>query len=351
MAGKTILVLSATAGAGHVRAGEALQATARFLKLPAEVIHEDVLSYTTPLFRKVYAESYYAVVKKSPELWGYLYRKTGEYRSTKSPLLRFFDRVNYRRYVERLKDLRPSAVICTHFLPYQAVTGELSGIPVYSVPTDYYAHALWCSPSVRRYFVASAETAWLLRAYGIDPARVEVTGIPSMPAFRSRKDMRAARRELSLEQERFTILFISGGYGIGAIDRLVPEIARFFSEKGRESVQLLVVCGKNKSLYERLRRAAYPKKIAVRIYPFVDFVDRLMDAADLLVTKSGGLTTTEALNKQLPTVIFDPLPGQEAYNAQFLVEQGAGTIAMNEAYLRYRLLRLFDDPERLASMR
>ncbi len=354
---KSILLLSATAGAGHRRAAEALAAAAKRFSPRLAVTHEDILDFTSPLFKKLYSEVYYTIADRSPDLWGYLYNTTdrGGKSPARSPLMKLFDHFNYQKYLRALRRLTPDAVLCTHFLPYAAITEELRksswNLPFFSVPTDYYVHTLWLDPSIRRYYVASEEARFLLEARGVAPDRIEVTGIPVMPEFTERTDPRTARRRLGLDEDAFTVMLLSGGYGIGVADELVASLSSFLASLPGRSFQLIVVCGKNPALYGSLRKLRHPKRVAVRLYQYVDYVDRLMDASDLLVTKSGGLTVSEALAKRLPMIIFHPFPGQEGRNAEYLFENGAALAAWSLPSLQYKLKQLIDRPARLVRMR
>lgn len=353
--GRSLLILSATAGAGHVRAGDALAAAARERYDGLAVEHRDILEYTSPLFRKIYSEAMFAIVNRSPELWGYVYRKTeARARAPRSPIVRVFDHFNYQRYERALRRLAPDAVVCTHFLPYAALTDQLRDpawtIPFYSVPTDYDAHALWVNPSVRRYYVANEETSWTLQSHGIPASGIRVTGIPVMPAF-GRTDRAGARAEFGIDRAAFTIMVASGGYGVNVADELVPGIAEILSRFGRREFHLLIACGKNRRLFEGLSRTPMPPNVRASLFEYVPFMDRLMDCADVLVTKSGGLTTAEALAKGLPMVILDPIPGQEGRNADYVVEHGAGFRPATVSALRFRLRTLIEHPALLRETR
>lgn len=350
-----ILAFSATAGAGHVRAAEALVEAQRYYELPLEIKHHDILDFTFPLFKKLYSEFYFAVAKASPDLWGYLYRKAGNEQAgtSKSALVKLFDHFNYKKYFETIERYRPDALLCTHFLPYAGISDRrhsLLNIPIFSVPTDYDVHPLWISNNVSKFYTATEETAWTLTSHGIPERNIAITGIPVMPQFTESNSQPAARKALGLSPEKFTVMILSGGYGIGIIDKLVPAVAAFLSEMNSRS-QIVVVCGKNKRLYDKLKRMKSSDKAAVRLYQYVSFVDKLMESADVLITKSGGLTVSEALVKRLPMIIFDPIPGQEGRNADYLTEHGAAILASNLVQLQFKLRRILEEPGLLSAMR
>src|ERR1041384_2258134 len=354
---KSILVISATAGAGHLRAGEALAAAAESMPDPPAISHSDILECTTPLFRALYSKTYYAVVSSSPELWGYLYDRSdraGRPRG-KAPLLKLFDPFNFKKYLRRLEELNPDAVVCPHFLPYLAIEDKILArnwkIPFYSEPTDYAVHSLWVSRAVRRFYAATEEAAWSIRSHGIPKGRISVSGIPVMPAFVHSTDRAAAAKRLGLSPSLSTVLILSGGYGVGIVDTLVPSVSGFLAGKKPKRFQLIVVCGKNPGLHARLSRIKYPPNVEVTLYKFIPFVDAVMACSDVLITKAGGLTVSEALASNLPMVILDPFPGQEGRNADYVVEEGAATFAAGFSNLHYKLDTLIGDPPRLQAMR
>ena len=350
---KSILILSASSGAGHTRAADALVRWAGALDLPVETRHEDILDFTLPLFRKIYREIQYAVVGQSPELWGYLYKKAEIHGKQKNPppFIRLFNQFNYKKYLKLLQDVAADAVICTHFLPYAAVAEDLRNgrwnIPFFVVTTDYDMHSLWANPSVRRFFVSTEEAAWTLASHGIDRARISVTGIPVHPQFSNGQ----AGAEDTSPDRSFRILVLASGYTTRIVLDLADALARLCSTYGTRKFHIDLVCGRNERLYLSAKRVATPPNLRWRRYQFITYVDRLMDSADLVITKSGGLIVSESLAKGLPMVIFDPVPGQEGHNAAYLMERGAACAAYGYAQLEYKIKQLIDDPSLLARMK
>lgn len=354
---KKLLILSTTAGAGHVRAADALKRTAEQLFASVEVEHRDILELTSPLFRNIYSQVNNTIAGHAPELWGMIYKKseTRGIIKPKHPLLKLFDQFNFKKYLKYLNDAKPDAVICTHFLPYVAISEQMKkkswNIPFSSVPTDYDVHSLWISPLVKQYYIATDEAAWTVQSHGISEKNIFVTGIPVAPEFTNIRDRNSIRKELGLERDRFTIMILSGGYGIGVIDKLVPNVVEFLSTIKQKKFQVIVVCGKNKKLFDALSKIQIPNNISFKLYEYVTFIDKLMDASDILITKSGGLTVTEALAKHLPMLIFDPVPGQEGRNADYLCEAGAAQRVSSFINLRYKLNRLIVNSSILTQMK
>ena len=349
-----LLILSCSGGAGHLRAAEALHRTAPLSGLPIRTEHYDVLDFTSKLFKRLYSGSYLQMVNRAPELWGYLYQHSEAKAYEKKGLLKAFDRMNYKRYLAALKALDPDAILCTHFLPYISVSGDLRrhGItcPIFAVTTDFDLHQLWVDEIVQRYFVFHEETAWQLHAKGVAKERISVTGIPVMPEFIRRRPLRFASA-FRFERKPFTVLILSGGFGVGRVENIVHTVAQTLGEFSSRQFTLLIVCGKNEKAKANLEKSLFPQNIAARCFGFVNNVHELMHSADLLISKSGGLTSSEALTSSLPMLIVDPIPGQESRNADILVEYGAGWKAINLPNLAFKLRRILEHPEVLRRAR
>jgi processive 1,2-diacylglycerol beta-glucosyltransferase len=352
---KFILILSCSGGAGHLRAAEALHQASSRLGLPLRTETYDVLDFTTPLFKRLYSESYLAAVNRIPDLWGYFYARSESKLYDKKGLIRLFDRLNYKNYLSEIGRMRPDAILCTHFLPFISISNRVRGDklfpPFFAATTDFDVHSLWVDPIVRRYFVFSDESRWQLGAKGVDREKISVTGIPVLTEFAQRRRTSVVRSELQIPKDNFTILILSGGFGIGRIEKIVRTVIDEVEQSSRKPITVLVVCGKNKSAMERLSNVETAPRITLRAFGFVRNMHDLMDAANLLVSKSGGLTASEALAKQLPMLIIDPIPGQESRNADMLVEQGAAWKAINLPNLAYKLRMLLEKPAMLQSAR
>ncbi len=337
------LILSATGGAGHIRAAQALEKAAVTFEHPISAKHYDCLDLTSKAFKKLYSESYLALVNKAPELWGYLYSRAESKPYEKKGLLRLFDEMNYRNYLQFLKKENPDVLLCTHFLPYISVSSSLrkAGItaPVIAVTTDFDAHQYWVDPIVDRYYVHTEESAWQLRSKGVLAEKIVIKGIPVFPQFRRHAEKSQARKKLGIDENRLTILMVWGG--VAAMLQIFPD--RDFT--------LLLVCGRNEKLQARAAAAGYPGNVTARVFGFVENIHELMSAADILVSKAGGLTSAEAMAMELPMIIVDPIPGQETRNAEIIVEQRAGWKALDIANLGYKLKRVIEQPELLQTAR
>ena len=347
-----VLVLSSSGGAGHLRAGEAIRQAAQSIPGGLSCEHRDCLDFTSPLFKKLYAGSYLKLVNRAPELWGYLYALSEGQSIRKKLMLKVFDHFNYQRYLAALQSLKPDAIICTHFLPFRAVSENLrrSGVtaPVFAATTDVDVHNYWIDPVVDRYYVFHEESAWQLSAKGVRPDRIRVLGIPVSPEFEVEISKHRARADLGIDRDRFTILIMSGGFGVGSIEELVSHARAVLAGQRDVAFTLLVVCGNNTRARSVVERMTMPANVDARVHGFVDTVRVMMAASEVLVSKAGGLTTAEAMASGLPMIMVNPIPGQEMRNADLLVEHGAGWKALNLSHFQYKLSQVLFEPDLLA---
>src|SRR5208282_1364206 len=245
-----VLVLSASAGAGHLRAAEAIEKALRIRGLASEVRNLDVLRYTNNVFRHLYSKAYIDLVNKAPEVLGWLYDHLDvPGRNEKVRLA--FDRLNTVPFISFLNKFQPDVAICTHFLPSEIISWLKSEKKVSIlnavVVTDLDVHAMWLCQYTEQYFVAMEETKVHLVALGVPESKVTVSGIPIDPVFAEAKDSQAMRRKHGLDQNRFTILVSAGGFGVGPVGYLMQALARL-----SHPAQVVAVCGRNEALKAEL---------------------------------------------------------------------------------------------------
>lgn len=346
-----VLVLSASAGAGHLRAAEAIEKAISLRGLATEVQHVDVLKYTNQVFRHVYSKAYLDLVNRAPEVLGWLYDHLDE-PGKNDPIRLAFDRLNANPFIRYLHRYQPDVAICTHFLPAEIISslkaeGKVRVLNAVVV-TDFDVHAMWLCRHVEQYFVALEETKVHLKALGVPEALVTISGIPINPVFTEPKEKRAMRRKHGLG-DRFTILVSAGGFGVGPVGHLVQALTRL-----SHPTQVVVVCGRNEALRaelgEKAKKLPRHSSVSFKFLGFTSDMDEIMAASDLYVGKPGGLTTSEALAKGLPMVVINPIPGQEERNSDHLLEEGIAIRCNNLPALAYKIDRLIKTPGKLAQM-
>ena len=344
-----VLLLSASAGTGHVRAAQALEKEFARDGRVAAVRHEDALKFTNKLFRDAYSKLYMKLVRDAPTVLGWFYRTSDE--PWKNDKLRVqFERLNTGPLVKMIRAFNPQVTVCTHFTPAGIIAhliarGDLD-TRLAIVVTDFDCHAMWLSRVFHRYFVALDETKAHLAALGLPPERITVSGIPIDPVFAEPIDRPAVRASYGLHPEKTTLLLSAGALGVGPTELIVERLKQL-----RHDAQTLVICGKSEEVKARVAAAVGAETGRFRILGYTDRMHELMHSSDLFIGKPGGLTTSEALACGLPMAVFSPIPGQEERNADHLLEEGAGLRCNELTTLPFKIDRLLGNAERLAAMR
>jgi len=351
---KKILLLSATSGAGHVRAAQALEKA--FIEADdgsdREIRHVDTLEYTSRLFRHLYSKAYIDVVNKLPEASGWFYDRLDKpWKNERRRLA--LDKFNTRPFVKLLREYQPDIIVCTHFLPAEIVSWLKAKERLASrqaiIVTDFDVHAMWLCHHYEQYFVAIDESRAYLEALSIPRDKITVSGIPIDPVFAVAKDKYDMRLKHGLAADRTTILLSAGGFGVGSVDGLIASLMHL-----QHPAEVVAVCGRNEALKQRVTKLASrisrDAPVIVKPLGYTHEMDELMAASDVIVGKAGGLTTSEALAKGLVLVIANPIPGQEERNSDHLLEAGAAIRCNNLPTLAYKLDKVLGDPARFSSM-
>jgi processive 1,2-diacylglycerol beta-glucosyltransferase len=350
---RKVLILSASAGAGHVRAGQAIERALLETGAAKEVRHVDMLQYTNPLFRNLYSKTYIEMVNRMPELLGWLYDQLDKpWKMERRKLA--FDKLNAGPFVKFLKEYQPQITVCTHFLPAEIISWLKAKKQFAArqaiVVTDFDLHAMWLCRHFEQYFVPLEETRVHTEKLGIPRDRIAVTGIPIDPVFAQPKVKLEMRKKYGLQPDLTTILVSAGGFGVGPVENLMTSLREL-----RHPAQVVAICGRNAELKAKLEALwlARSGSSQVNIHPigYTDQMDEYMAASDLLLGKPGGLTTSEALARGLVIIVVNPIPGQEERNSDHLLEEGVAIRCNNPPTLAYKIDRLLDDPARLARMR
>src|SRR5215813_8686826 len=347
-----VLLLSASAGAGHVRAAEAVEKAFKESGHGTEIRHIDVLNYTNKLFRHLYSKAYIELVNKMPEVPGWIYDKLDKpWKNERRRLA--LDKLNTRPFVKLLREYQPDLVVCTHFLPAEIVSWLKAKERIVSrqaiVVTDFDVHAMWLCHHYEQYFVAIDEARAYLEALSIPASKITVSGIPIDPVFAQSKEKQEMRRKHGLDLDRTTILLSAGGFGVGSVQPMLRALMDV-----QHKAQIVAICGRNEDLKKRVTKLAgfssSDGRVIVKGVGYTTEMDEYMAAADLVVGKPGGLTTSEALVKGLVLVISNPIPGQEERNSDHLLEAGAAIRCNNLPTLAYKIDRLLADRARFDTM-
>jgi processive 1,2-diacylglycerol beta-glucosyltransferase len=348
-----ILVLSASVGAGHMRAAQAVELALRQLAPEANVRNVDVLTLTNAAFRRVYGKAYLDLVNLAPHVLGYIYDHLDKPRSPESrrdKLRLAIEKVNLKKFCALMEDGPWDIVVNTHFLPAEIIAslrreGKLT-VPQITVTTDFETHRLWVNQPCEHYTTATEEGAAYLRHWGVPAESVTVTGIPIHPVFSQPKDRAGCLARQGLVGDRPLVLQLAGGFGVGPIDKLYRGLMSI-----EVPLEIVVVAGKNQEARRELEQVAPPPRHRVKVLGFTDQIDELMAVADLVLSKPGGLTTSEVLARGAAMAIVNPIPGQESRNSDFLLENGAAIKINNVGTMPMKLTHLLKDRKRLETLK
>ncbi len=352
--GRRVLILSASAGTGHVRAAEALEKVFRLRPDVGEIRNVDALRFTNRLFRDFYSKLYISLVQRAPTILGIVYNTTDEPWKTDRMRL-MLDRLNTGPLERFIGKFKPDITVCTHFLPSEIISyliskGKLDA-RLSIVVTDLDVHAMWLCRTFHRYFVALEESKVHLENLGLPGEYITVSGIPIDPLFGQAGDRDAMRRESGFDVDRPLFLISGGALGVSPAAGVLDGLAFL-----KHPAQAIVICGKNEEMKANMEahaRAIEAKNPALtfRILGYTNEMHRWMQISDLFIGKPGGLTTAECLACGLPMVIVAPIPGQEDRNSDHLLEKGIAIKCNEFTTLAYKIDGLLDHPEMLQSMR
>ena len=343
-----VVIVHASAGAGHRRSAEALYNYFRAHCPSCDIKLLDVLDKTSPLFKKFYCWGYLFLVNHATSLWQLSFWLTSlKCLKPVNDLFNFFiGHISARKFSDFLIKEAPDFIVSTHFMPSEIAAylknRALIKSKLITVVTDLAVHPFWICPGTDTYVVASDFAKVQLINAGVRDEQIKEFGIPVDAKFFLKHDRSALADKFGIAKDKFTCLLVTGSFGLGPIEEIVDCFYLY------KDIQLLVVCAANKNLYQRLSVKAYP---GVKIFGFVDNMQELMAAADIIITKPGGLTISEVLAIGLVPIFISPIPGQEMSNAEVLARQGIGESVSCPLSLSKIVLDYKEHPDKLNRIR
>ncbi|MCX5693073.1 MAG: glycosyltransferase [Candidatus Omnitrophica bacterium] len=349
-----ILITYAYAGVGHKKAAMAIEKALSGIGIEAKNV--DVLDYTNAFFKMSYPNAYLFLINKTPTFWGLFYYllDSRPVDFFMAPVRRFLDRLNSKKFIELIKSEKPDAVVSTHFLPSEIISGlkdsgEFKG-KLINVVTDFISHSFWMARSSDYFIGAIQRTKNDLLRRGVPEEKIKIFGIPCDPVFSISKGRESLIKQLGIEPGLFNVLIMSGGFGTGPMKEIVTEINNL-EPKIRDKMQLIAICGKNEVLFQELNKTSGSLKVKVKAFGYMNNIDEFMEVSDIIVTKPGGLTISEALSKTLPMIIVQPILGQETRNCKILTGYGTAVKAKNTREVCKFIKEFAASPERLIGTR
>ena len=345
-----VMILSITTGQGHHAAAKSIGEALELRGTDVKII--DVYEQIDKHFSEALNKSFLLATKHTTKAYRAVYELI-DTKTTPSTKYSFPNALGNHigiKFEKFIDEFSPDAIICTHVLAAQVVNelkrrGKFTDIPTIGIVTDYTIHPLWEEVTNVEYVeIASEFISQRANIKGITNDRLLPFGIPIQKKFSVKRDRDEVRKELGLPVDGRVILVMAGSMGYGNMPAIISGILRF-----DESCTILAICGNNKKLYNNLIKKEFPNN--VKLYNFIDNVDVLMDSADCIVTKPGGLTTTESMAKGLPMIFVNPLPGQEDRNQEFFLNSGLALAVTKTFTIDEALFLLFNQPGRLELIR
>jgi len=350
-----ILITYAYAGVGHKKAALAIEkALAGYSGV--EVKNIDILDYSNDFFKASYPGVYLFLIDKLPTFWGLFYylldARVVDF--FMAPVRKFIHRLNCKRFIEFIKAENPDVVVSTHFMASEIVSGlkdsgDFKGKLV-NVVTDFISHSFWMARSSDYFIGAIQRTKNDLLSRGVPEEKIRIMGIPCDPVFSISKGKENLIKQLGIEPGFFNVLLMSGGFGAGPMKEIVAEINNLDPET-RDKIQLIAICGKNELLFHELSKMTQGLKVKLKAFGYMNNVDEFMEVSDIIVTKPGGLTISEALTKTLPMIIVQPILGQETRNCKILTGYGTAVKAKNTKEVCGYIEEFATSPEKMIGTR
>ncbi|MDP3732658.1 MAG: glycosyltransferase [Candidatus Omnitrophota bacterium] len=306
---------------GHHSATLAIEKALKILQPNVEVLNINAFSYTNPISEKVVNRLYMAIIKRTPQIWDYLYDNpvvVGKLENIKRTIHKF----NSPKLKNLFDKFEPDVVVCTQAFPCGMVADFKktynSELALVAVLTDYIPHSYWVYDTINYYITPSEEVSQRLIKKGVPEHKIKYLGIPFDPKFNEDISKNEVIGKLGLNKSLPTLLIMGGGQGLGPIKTIVRSL-----EKVGKNFQELIVTGTNKKLYKSLKRQIRNYKKKILLFGYCDNINELMSISNIIITKPGGVTISEALAKKLPMIIVKPIPGQEENNTAYLTQEGA----------------------------
>lgn len=352
---KKILIFYGSYGGGHLSAAKSIRDYIEKNYSDSQVELVDCVEYVNKLFNKLTTKAYKDFSKNARWIWKHLY-----YDSESGSLSRICNTINRLMAIKLnrlIQEFQPDLIISTHPFSSQmcAILKEKGKLncKVATILTDYAPHNQWLVKSefIDYYFVAQQGMVDDLVSRGVNKDKIHVTGIPLSSRFLQSYNKQKFLEDYGLTSDKNTILFFAGGeFGFGK-DKTFNRLKAIIDNL--PNLQVVAVAGRNEKMKERFDELVKTTRTEsnVKILSFTNQVPELMSVSDLVITKPGGLTTTESLASGLPLIVIDPLPGQEEENAEFIENSGAGIWVKDSDNIESILLDIFNSPTKLEDMK
>ena len=348
MPAKRILLMHISKVSGHKSAAQAIEKAAKILEPDTVISNLNVFDYTNPITSAVVNFIYLHIIQRMPFIWRYLYDNQKFIKRTEKTKYAIH-RINAPKLKAILDNFHPGVIACSQAYPC-GIIADLKkmyklNIPLVAILTDYVPHSYWIYDTVDYYIVPSEDIKRRLAEKGVDPEKIRPLGIPIDPKFNSPLNRQESKLKLGLALDAPVVLIMGGSHGLGPLKQVIHQL-----DESKIDFQEIVVTGINKKLFNHLSSNINNFKKTIKIYAYADNIDELMSLSDVIITKPGGVTVSEALTMGLPMLILRPIPGQEDNNTVYLIQHGAAIKADEPKKIKEIVEELFSHPEKLKQL-
>lgn len=344
-----VLIFSAATGGGHLRTAQALEQYMNHHVVDAQVKVVDAFKEVNYVYDKIVCGGYHFVATKTPALFGRMYHRTND----NSPLSKLVPKINCvlgKRLLSLINEFHPDVIVTTHPFVTEMIS-HLKGNGLVAakqlvIMTDYAPHKTWIAANVDGYIVANEDMVNpMVQDLGVEPEKIHPFGIPILEVFFQQQPKEVLRKEMGLAPDKTTVLLMAGSFGVKNIVQIYRDIIRIPLD-----FQMIVITGKNQHLYNTLKTTTKLSPQKTKLVMFTQKVEQYMQASNIIITKPGGLTITEAIASNLPMLVFDSIPGQEEDNADFLELHGMAKRIKKQESCAEALKKMIKDKMLLVSM-
>lgn len=345
---RRIFILTLSFGSGHVRAAHAIEAEIRRSAPQTKLCLVDALKVCRPLFLIFYVWPYWMMVRYAPLLWKRFFEARVA-RKSKQTAPAWAFQYGCRRVFQEIAQFKPDTIVAVEVAACEiAVIAKRSGLTtarIINVITDHEAEPVWVKPEVELYVVADQRVHKQICAWGAPPEKVAILGIPTDAGFNIAHDPAVIRKRYGIEEDLPIVLLMGGGQGPTRMYKIAGRLCQ-----RRVPMHIVAIAGRDARVEKRLRRIRPGNRTRLHVLGWTDNVAGLMQAADLLVTKPGGLTLAEAARCALPVIMYDGIPGPESLNAERFASVGAGVVTRDAGETAAAVENLLQDKHALTAM-